>query len=603
MAVDINWGALETVNPMARLAEGERYAEKKRDDALRQQQAQSRQQALQQYSTGDASGAKRTALSGGDLETYTALSQLDGEQRKAARERAEQLATLAYGVKRTPYEQRKAVLGSMAPQLTELGFQPDQIGSFDPTDEALDAVISQGLTLKDMIDRDAKENEPYTLGRGDIRFRGEKEVARGLPPEEQFLIVPEGGKAIPKSAMGGGGYGAPAPAAPSAPSFGGGGSGVPRNQRNNNPGNIEDGEFAKSLPGYRGSDGRFAIFDTPDAGRAAQGRLLASYGERGYDTPAKIINRWAPPSDNNPTDAYVQFVAQKLGVDPDTRLDLQNPQVQQAVAAAIEQFEGGGQSASNDGALMGQAGQDSIAPDRSGDPPGTVYGNPKPRPRQMTAEEKASWGLPADGVYVIDATGKPSAVRQPAADKPPTEGQVNAASLAYAAFGGNDRMNDLAKRGIFKPVSPTESLFKFDREGVARVIARTDQDRQFVQAAKEFLAPILRRDTGAAVTDTELVYYMDTYIPRFEDSPQVLWQKAKARDTALRRIYGAGRKAFDQEYGAPGKWQVLTDPRAKPAPKKGDGAKAPVRVKTPEEAMRLAPGTVFITPDGRKKVR
>lgn len=192
--------------------------------------------------------------------------------------------------------------------------------------------------------------------------------------------------------------------------------------------------------------------------------------------------------------------------------------------------------------------------------------------RPMTAEEKAQWGLPEEGVYAMGADGKPTVLRQPATDRPPTEGQINTASLAYAAFGGNERLNELAKRGVYKPQSATESLIQMDRNGVARIVARTDADRQFIQAAKEFLAPILRKDTGAAVTDTELVYYMDTYIPRFEDSPQVLWQKARARDTALRRIYGAGRKAYDAEYGPPGKWQVLTDPRGKPQ-QTGGGAK------------------------------
>lgn len=336
----------------------------------------------------------------------------------------------------------------------------------------------------------------------------------------------------------------------------GGQSGAPRSLRNNNPGNIEDGEFARSLPGYKGTDGRFAVFETPEAGKAAQVALLGSYGSRGFNTVAKIINRWAPPADNNPTDAYVQFVSAKLGVDPNAPLDLSNPQVAEAVASAIAQFEGGGQSASNG------AGPRLVAaarPKQSGS-------------RPMTAEEKAQWGLPADGVYAMDENGKPTALRQPATDRPPTEGQINTASLAYAAFGGNERLNELAKRGIYKPQSATESLIQMDRNGVARIVARTDADRQFIQAAKEFLAPILRKDTGAAVTDTELVYYMDTYIPRFEDSPQVLWQKARARDTALRRIYGAGRKAYDAEYGPPGKWQVLTDPRGKPR-QTGGGAK------------------------------
>lgn len=43
--------------------------------------------------------------------------------------------------------------------------------------------------------------------------------------------------------------------------------------------------------------------------------------------------------------------------------------------------------------------------------------------------------------------------------------------------------------------------------------------------------------------------------------------------------------------------------RATAAPPRKATAGGPVRVKTAEEAMRLPPGTVFITPDGRRKVR
>src|SRR5262249_27294022 len=56
-----------------------------------------------------------------------------------------------------------------------------------------------------------------------------------------------------------------APTTPTAP--GGPPNGeMPRGLRNNNPGNIEDGPLAKALPGYKGSDGRFAVFDTPENG-------------------------------------------------------------------------------------------------------------------------------------------------------------------------------------------------------------------------------------------------------------------------------------------------------------------------------------------------
>ena len=124
----------------------------------------------------------------------------------------------------------------------------------------------------------------------------------------------------------------------------GGGSGVPRGIRNNNPGNIEDGPFAQSLPGYRGSDGRFAIFDSPQAGINAGGELLNRYAARGVVTPAQIINRWAPPSDGNPTQAYAQYVAQRLGIGVNDPV----PANRRAEAfQAIKEFETGQQSPSN----------------------------------------------------------------------------------------------------------------------------------------------------------------------------------------------------------------------------------------------------------------
>jgi hypothetical protein len=63
--------------------------------------------------------------------------------------------------------------------------------------------------------------------------------------------------------------------------------GVPRNLRNNNPGNIEYGEFAKKH-GATGSDGRFAIFPSMEAGKAAQMSLLEGKYNKGLDTIAKL---------------------------------------------------------------------------------------------------------------------------------------------------------------------------------------------------------------------------------------------------------------------------------------------------------------------------
>lgn len=118
---------------------------------------------------------------------------------------------------------------------------------------------------------------------------------------------------------------------------------IPSNRPTNNPGNIENGTFAQSIPGYQQGNGRFASFATPEAGAAAEDKLISSYGQKGIVTPNAIAARWAPAGDgaNNPQQ-YGAFIASQLGVDPNTPLDLTNPQVRQRVAAAINRFEGNG---------------------------------------------------------------------------------------------------------------------------------------------------------------------------------------------------------------------------------------------------------------------
>ena len=79
--------------------------------------------------------------------------------------------------------------------------------------------------------------------------------------------------------------------------------------RNNNPGNIR---WNPKIKGIIGKDSRgFAIFASKYAGLAAMKSLLSGYIKKGYNTLEKILNRYAPPSDNNDTEKYIQFVAQK----------------------------------------------------------------------------------------------------------------------------------------------------------------------------------------------------------------------------------------------------------------------------------------------------
>lgn len=122
--------------------------------------------------------------------------------------------------------------------------------------------------------------------------------------------------------------------------------GAPRGLRNNNPGNVEAG--ADRWDGQTGSDGRFATFDSPEAGIRALARTLITYQDKhGLNTVEGIIGRWAPPGENN-TKAYARAVADAVGFEPTAQLDLKDAKVLQALTRAIIRHENGRQPYAED---------------------------------------------------------------------------------------------------------------------------------------------------------------------------------------------------------------------------------------------------------------
>lgn len=87
-----------------------------------------------------------------------------------------------------------------------------------------------------------------------------------------------------------------------------------RNVRNNNPLNIKHStdEWRGQLPVQ--SDPTFVQFTDPKWGFRAAGRILKTYRDKyGLNNISNIINRWAPPSEND-TASYVNFVVGKTGI-------------------------------------------------------------------------------------------------------------------------------------------------------------------------------------------------------------------------------------------------------------------------------------------------
>lgn len=112
-----------------------------------------------------------------------------------------------------------------------------------------------------------------------------------------------------------------------------------RGYDNNNPGNIRLTD-SYWMGETTGSDSDFKTFQSMAWGFRAMIVLLQSYIDKGYDTISKIINRWAPSSENN-TSAYINHVVQLSGIGADVQIVKDDEQSMKKLVAAIAWHENG----------------------------------------------------------------------------------------------------------------------------------------------------------------------------------------------------------------------------------------------------------------------
>lgn len=164
-----------------------------------------------------------------------------------------------------------------------------------------------------------------------------------------------------------------------------------RGVRNNNAGNIKDGPWAKRQPGYAGSDGTFARFESAEAGNAAQEALLGNHYVNGQRSVNDIVNKYLGGANNAENSAasqanYKAYVAQRLGIPADQPVPREMlPQLSQA----MREFENGTTRPTGPGPVASTEGKPQA-------PAGW---------RDMTPEEKTQRGLDPARAYQIGVSG------------------------------------------------------------------------------------------------------------------------------------------------------------------------------------------------------
>lgn len=344
-----------------------------------------RHRASQQLAGGNAAQAQQTAMASGDFDYAKAIGSYSEDQRKQFAAESEAMGSAAFSIKSLPVEQRRQAFGQVAQRLGGM-FSREELAQAYQTleangwsDQALDGYVNQALSAKDALAAYTKQNEQYTLAPGSARYDARGNLVVQQPFAPQYKSVSPGETLIEVQPEGGG------------PASTGDGS---RGERNGNPGNIKDGPWARSQPGYIGSDGTFAQFE-PGAGAAAQEKLLAAnYIGKGFDTPAEIVNRYAPPGENGADSIrnYTSYVAQRLGIGVNDPVPANRVG---ELAQAMREFETG----------------NTVGRGRSGGGSRVVAtGAPKAGWQTLSSGEAASMGLPAGPVYQRGPDGEVKAV-------------------------------------------------------------------------------------------------------------------------------------------------------------------------------------------------
>lgn len=116
-----------------------------------------------------------------------------------------------------------------------------------------------------------------------------------------------------------------------------------RGVRNCNPLNIERGTKWKGLRPEQ-TDKRFCQFVSMQYGWRAGLVILRNYikgnnaARKPFDTIEKIINRWAPPKENN-TSSYIKAVCEDVGIDMRTRIKWEDRAAICAIVKAMARVE------------------------------------------------------------------------------------------------------------------------------------------------------------------------------------------------------------------------------------------------------------------------
>ena len=136
-------------------------------------------------------------------------------------------------------------------------------------------------------------------------------------------------------------------------------------------------------------------------------------------------------------------------------------------------------------------------------------------------------------------------VKKAAAQKPLSESQANAYIFAGRMKYNQEQLDRLADQG-FNPATVSESLLM----ATLPEVGKTTQQKLYIAAKANWVAANLRKESGAAIAESEYANAFEQYFPKVGDSAEVIAYKRNLRLLAERDMRDAamGTQAMGDSY-------------------------------------------------------
>lgn len=193
----------------------------------------------------------------------------------------------------------------------------------------------------------------------------------------------------------------------------------------------------------------------------------------------------------------------------------------------------------------------------------TGYGSKQEKETTLMQNLKAAGLRPGSEEYqqaVLDYIKKPSTqitMGDAKTLEKATEGQLAAAGFASRVNESNKVLSDLEKT-----YDPTNLTARIAQSVPGGNIILSDEAQEYQGAKEDFVTAVLRKESGAVISDQEFDREDKKYFPQPGDSEKTIESKRKRRERQFEVLKNQSKGVFDVQYGEDSQDRVEAPPAA-----------------------------------------